>query len=85
MPDAKQALIEKIKKDMAKAHKIKISAIEFHLFMMVGLYKYAGFSVNGLKEGFGRGYEKIFKLLPWQFELNPFLAGNFVVTVNFCH
>jgi hypothetical protein len=82
MPDAEQALIEKIKKDMAKAYKIKTSAIEFHPLMMVDLHKYVGFTVKGLKEGFGREYERIFKYIPMRVQRHPVLPGNAVGPVN---
>jgi hypothetical protein len=68
--DAKSALIDKIKKNMAKAYEINISAIEYHSFTIYGELKYVGFSVHGLKEGFGREYEKIcHRSLSYQYRL----------------
>lgn len=61
-PEAKKNLIDKIKKDMAKVYDIKTTAIKFQPLALVEELKFVGFTVQGLKEGFGREYEKIFKV-----------------------
>ena len=46
---------------MAKAYEIKNTSIKYYPLTAVQELKFVGFTVFGLKEGFGREYEKIFK------------------------